>query len=63
MFANAVHPAHLDFSGGVGNNIIALAQRNISCVYFGIGLVEYAFAEFRVKYLGLQNLVKFIRPH
>jgi len=46
-------------SGGAGNNVILLASSGIKCVYFGIGLLEFAFAEYRVRRLGLQNMVIF----
>ena len=75
LFANAIHPdvtgelnltvadgPVLDYSGGVGNNVIALAQRGIQVVYFGIGLQEFEFAHYRVEAKGLQHLVQFVRP-
>lgn len=75
LFANAIHPdvtadlgltvddgPVLDYSGGVGNNVLALAQRGIQVVYFGIGLQEFEFARFRVEAKGLQHLVQFVRP-
>ena len=62
LFANAIHHSLgalnsitkaeepvLDYSGGVGNNVISLALRNISVIYFGIGMMEYAFAEYRIR--------------
>lgn len=63
LFANAIHPAAsiqlhhvenkqyepvLDYSGGVGNNILYLAKKGIKVQYFGIGMAEYAFAQYRV---------------
>jgi uncharacterized protein (TIGR01627 family) len=74
LFANAVHPALnlgltpadgpvLDYSAGVGNTVILLASQGIPCIYFGIGLIESAFAEYRIRRLGLQHLVTFLKPH
>ena len=77
MFANAIHkPAvHvigsmtpesgpvLDFSGGVGNNVIALAKRRIASAYTGIGLFEFNFARYRVRRRKLEALVEFIEPY
>jgi len=74
LFGNAIHPALdfgltpadgpvLDYSGGVGNNVILLASSGIKCVYFGIGLLEFAFAQYRVRRLGLQNMVHFLKPY
>jgi 2-polyprenyl-3-methyl-5-hydroxy-6-metoxy-1,4-benzoquinol methylase len=53
----------LDYSGGVGNTVLGLAAKNISCHYFGIGVQEFAFAEFRVLRRGLQDLVKMVSPY
>lgn len=53
----------LDFSGGAGNNVIWLARRNISSVYTGIGMLEYAFAEYRVRRHGLSAFVKLVPPY
>ena len=39
----------LDFSGGVGNTVIMLASAGIPCVYFGIGMMEFAFAKYRIR--------------
>eukprot|EP00977_Amphora_coffeiformis_P020845 scaffold8602_cov196-Amphora_coffeaeformis.AAC.3 len=76
MFANAAHPLVpivrelnvtdapvLDFSGGVGNNVIYLASQGIKVRYFGIGMMEFALAEYRIRKRGLENLVAFIRPY
>jgi len=76
LFANSVHVSNnllevfkepsqgpvLDYSGGVGNNIIELAKAGIPCQYFGIGMMEYTFAEYRVRKYQLEHLVSFIRP-
>eukprot|EP00037_Helgoeca_nana_P021618 m.218402 g.218402 ORF g.218402 m.218402 type:complete len:297 (+) comp25709_c0_seq9:243-1133(+) len=78
LFANAIHPAHrglarlrelagtdgpvLDYSGGVGNNVLYLALQGVDVEYFGIGLIEAAFAEYRVRRMGLENKVTFIKP-
>lgn len=35
----------------------------IKCVYFGIGMVEYEFAAFRVRRKGLEGLVQFVKPY
>ena len=53
----------LDFSGGVGNNVIYLASKGIKAQYFGIGMMEYAFAEYRIRKRGYENLVEFKRPY
>jgi len=76
MFANAVHAPKedlgaltpgsgtvLDFSGGVGNNVIALAERGIACAYTGIGLFEFNFARYRIRRRKLDSLVEFIEPY
>ena len=77
LFANADHPqesaivAHLrpqdgpilDYSGGVGSTVLGLAAKNISCHYFGIGVQEFAFAEFRVARQRAQHLVKMVSPY
>ena len=75
LFANAIHPTNmfvksltqshgliLDYSGGVGHNVIYLASQGIKCVYFGIGLFEFEFARFRVHKRNLHHLVSFISP-
>jgi 2-polyprenyl-3-methyl-5-hydroxy-6-metoxy-1,4-benzoquinol methylase len=77
LFANSVHPAEdvidkflnrqhapvLDYSGGVGNNVLSLAQKGIRAEYFGIGMIEAAFARYRVARRGLQGLVEFNLPY
>jgi hypothetical protein len=79
LFANAVHPANammleyvvaqrlepiLDYSGGVGNNVLYLAQQHgLKVQYFGIGLMERAFAEFRIRRRGLDQNVSFATPY
>lgn len=74
LFANAIHPALdlnlqskdapvLDYSGGVGNNVIFWASNGIKSVYFGIGMMEYAFVKYRVQRMGLENMVTFLSPH
>mmetsp|Transcript_5056 Transcript_5056/g.8132 ORF Transcript_5056/g.8132 Transcript_5056/m.8132 type:complete len:244 (-) Transcript_5056:95-826(-) len=76
LFANAVHAANpqvlgllnvshgpvLDFSGGVGNSVIYLAQKGIDVEYSGLGMAEMAFARFRVHKMGLKDNVKWHRP-
>lgn len=75
LFANAIHcsdvsdfaltPADgpvLEYSGGVGNNVLALASKGIAVSYFGIGEAEAAFARLRVANAGLEHLVEFHRP-
>lgn len=75
LFANSIHcsdvadfaltPADgpvLEYSGGVGNNVLALASKGIRVSYFGIGEAEAAFARLRVANAGLEHLVDFIRP-
>ena len=68
LFANAMHPANdlvvkaplvkgvhepvLDYSGGVGNNIIYLVEKGFQCQYFGIGVMEKAFSEYRFQKRG-----------
>jgi hypothetical protein len=40
----------LDYSGGVGNNLLYLAETHgLHVHYFGIGMAEHAFAEFRIR--------------
>ena len=76
LFGNAIHPAParqlelsqadgpiLDYSGGVGNNVLFLASKGIECSYFGIGEMEAAFARFRVKGRNLTHLVRFLEPY
>jgi SAM-dependent methyltransferase len=76
LFANAMHPADgkidaiakkefepiLDYSGGVGNNVLHLASKGIKCKYFGIGMMEYDFAGYRVRKRGLEENVEFLKP-
>ena len=74
LFANTVHSAQviefdslawkehepvLDYSGGVGNNIIHLAKKGVRTHYFGIGVMEYRFAQYRIQKLGLEHMVTF----
>eukprot|EP00281_Chroomonas_sp_CCMP1168_P022490 CAMPEP_0206228512 /NCGR_PEP_ID=MMETSP0047_2-20121206/9208_1 /ASSEMBLY_ACC=CAM_ASM_000192 /TAXON_ID=195065 /ORGANISM="Chroomonas mesostigmatica_cf, Strain CCMP1168" /LENGTH=310 /DNA_ID=CAMNT_0053651759 /DNA_START=92 /DNA_END=1021 /DNA_ORIENTATION=- len=74
LFANAVHAAitvqvsHadepvLDFSGGVGNTVIYLAQKGIKVIYFGIGMIEHSFAEYRIHRLNLSSVAQTWRPY
>jgi len=53
----------LDFSGGAGNNCLSLASRGIKCIYTGVGVLEMAFFEYRVKRLGLEDMVTTLHPH
>lgn len=53
----------LDYSGGVGSTNLALATEGIPSVYFGIGLMEFEFAQFRVRRHGFADLVTFVRPY
>jgi SAM-dependent methyltransferase len=75
LFANSVHPAGkidaiakkeyepiLDYSGGVGNNVLHLASKGIKCKYFGIGMMEADFAGYRVRKRGLEEYVEFLKP-
>jgi 2-polyprenyl-3-methyl-5-hydroxy-6-metoxy-1,4-benzoquinol methylase len=41
------HEPILDYSGGVGNNVLKLASMGIKVQYFGIGQIEKSFAEYR----------------
>mmetsp|Transcript_8684 Transcript_8684/g.11507 ORF Transcript_8684/g.11507 Transcript_8684/m.11507 type:complete len:380 (+) Transcript_8684:151-1290(+) len=74
LFANAVHGvwegainkvAHkqyepvLEYSAGVGNNVLYLAKKGIKVQYFGVGMAEYAFAQYRVWKYGLEDMVEF----
>ena len=74
LFANTVHSAQviefdslawkehepvLDYSGGVGNNVIHLAKKGVRTHYFGIGVMEYRFAQYRIQKLGLEHMVTF----
>jgi hypothetical protein len=47
-------------SGGVGYNVISLARKNISVIYLGIGLMEYTFAEYRVRRYCLLNAFRLL---
>jgi hypothetical protein len=49
-------------SCGAGNNVIGLAKNGVKCQYFGIGMIEYAFAEFRTGKKGLEDLVECKSP-
>lgn len=78
LFANAIHGARtgvldrlqkgthepfLDYSGGVGNSVLYTAMhRGLKSQYFGIGMIEKSFAEFRVAKRGLQDMVTFLSP-
>jgi len=78
LFANAVHAARthalsflkkdvhepvLDYSGGVGNSVLYLAiEKGTKCQYFGIGMMEKTFAQFRVAKRGLQDMITFLDP-
>lgn len=76
LFANAVHKPDkslarltkehepiLDYSGGVGNNVLYLAgTKGFKCQYFGIGMIEKEFAQFRFNKRGLQDLVTIRSP-
>lgn len=77
LFANAIHPAitsilagkaekkyepFLDYSGGVGNNILYLAKKGLKVQYFGIGMAEYTFTQYRVWKNGLDDLVEYKKP-
>jgi len=53
----------LDYSGGVGNNILALAMQGIRAGYFGIAIIEYSFTQFRVANRKLSHLVDFYLPY
>jgi SAM-dependent methyltransferase len=76
LFANAIHCSDvanfqlrpddgpvLEYSGGVGNNVIHLASNGVKVTYFGIGEAEAAFARFRVANKGLEGMVDFVRPY
>jgi hypothetical protein len=75
LFGNSIHPditedinlsaedgPVLDYSGGVGNNVIGLAKRMIPSFYFGIGIMEKDFARFRVNKLNVSDYVTFVDP-
>lgn len=77
LFANSIHGVYagvidyiaenecepvLEYSGGVGSNVLAIAQRGIQVHYFGIGMAEYHFAQYRIMKHGLEDKVKFIKP-
>eukprot|EP00978_Attheya_sp_CCMP212_P049027 scaffold606201_cov59-Attheya_sp.AAC.1 len=46
------HEPILDYSGGVGNNVLKLASMGIKTQYFGIGQMEKSFAEYRFQKRG-----------
>ena len=52
----------LEYSGGVGNNALYLAQKGVKVHYFGIGMAEYAFVQYRVWKRGLAHMVEFKKP-
>lgn len=77
LFANAIHGVPLkvtnlfvdkeyepvlDYSAGVGTNVLYLAKKGIQVQYFGIGMAEYNFAHYRVWKADLEDLVEFKRP-
>lgn len=77
LFANAIHEVYtgvvdevakkeyepvLEYSGGVGSNALAIAQRGIRVHYFGIGMAEYHFTQYRIMKHGLEDLVNFTKP-
>ena len=75
LFANAIHCESvsglgldaadgpvLDYSGGVGNNVLQLAIDGVHAIYFGIGQAEAEFARFRVAIRGLDARVEFVTP-
>ncbi len=53
----------LEYCGGVGNTCLALAKRGIKCIYFGIGIPEFEFAQFRAKRHGLEHMITFVKPY
>lgn len=59
-----VHEPILDYSGGVGNSLLYLTlERGMTqCQYFGIGMMEKSFAQFRVAKRGLQDKISFLSP-
>lgn len=76
LFANSIHCSDvadfklrpddgpvLEYSGGVGNNVLHLASNGVRVTYFGIGEAEAAFARFRVANKGLEHMVDFVRPY
>lgn len=76
LFANAAHatnplcfllsPEHgpvLDFSGGVGNNVLYLAQKGVQVTYTGIGQFEFMFTRHRVRQRSLEHKVEFAEPY
>ena len=77
LFANSVHDVNtkkinavatkefepvLEYSGGVGNNVLYIAKKGIKVHYFGIGLMEYSFARYRVMKHGVEEFVEFKLP-
>ena len=53
----------IEYCGGVGNTCLALAKRGIKCIYFGIGIPEFEFAQFRAKRHGVEHMISFVRPY
>jgi SAM-dependent methyltransferase len=53
----------LEYSGGVGNNVLHLAKLGLKVQYFGIGMAEYNFAQYRVWKHGYDHLVEFKKPY
>jgi len=77
LFSNAIHGVHeapmkevalkqyepvLEYSSGIGNNVLYLAKKGIKVQYFGIGMAEYAFAQYRVWKYSLEDMVEFKKP-
>lgn len=78
LFANVLHSVEnfaanyvskkefepvLEYSGGTGNNVIEIAKRGIRTHYFGVGMAEYHFAQYRVLRHGVEDMVEFKRPY
>jgi hypothetical protein len=60
---NRIEPV-MDYSGGVGNNVLYLAETHgLSVQYFGIGLAEYAFSQYRIRSRQLTDKVSFLLPY
>ena len=57
-----VHEPVLDYSAGVGANVIHVAKKGMRAHYFGIGQFEMLFAKYRVAKKGVSHLVSFVEP-
>jgi len=53
----------LDFSGGVGANVLLLATHRVRTTYSAVSVLDTAFVRYRVARRGLTRNVSFIEPY